>query len=60
MANITYLEEPLETEALYEKLCPPVRNWFKNKFPDFTVPFILFNFKFFFVKFAAYFERSEK
>ena len=38
VANITYLEDPLETEALYEKLCPPVRNWFKNKFPDFTDP----------------------
>ena len=38
MANITYLDEPLETEALLEKLCQPVRNWFKDKFPDFTKP----------------------
>ena len=38
MANITYLDEPLETEELFEKLCQPVRNWFKDKFPDFTKP----------------------
>ena len=38
MANISYLENPLESEDLYEKLCQPVRNWFKDKFPDFTEP----------------------
>ena len=38
MANISYLENPLSTEDLYEKLCQPVRNWFKDKFPDFTKP----------------------
>ena len=38
MANITYLEDPLDTEALYDELCQPVRNWFKEKFPDFTEP----------------------
>ncbi|MCH2647834.1 MAG: DEAD/DEAH box helicase, partial [Candidatus Poseidoniaceae archaeon] len=38
MANISYLENPLESEDLYEKLCQPVRNWFKQKFPDFTEP----------------------
>ena len=38
MANIHYLNNPLETEALLERLCPPVRNWFKDKFPDFTRP----------------------
>ena len=38
MANISYLENPLESEDLYEKLCQPVRNWFKDKFPDFTKP----------------------
>ena len=38
MANISYLENPLESEDLYEKLCQPVRNWFRDKFPDFTKP----------------------
>ena len=38
MANSHYLNKPLETEALLERLCPPVRNWFKDKFPDFTRP----------------------
>jgi ATP-dependent DNA helicase DinG len=38
MADIHYLDKPLETEALLELLCPPVRNWFKDKFPDFTRP----------------------
>ena len=38
MPEITYLEHPTETDALMEKLCPPVRNWFKDKFPDFTRP----------------------
>lgn len=38
MAEIQYLNEPLETEALLDRLCPPVRNWFKDKFPDFTRP----------------------
>ena len=34
MANISYLDNPLTTEELYEKLCQPVRNWFRDKFPD--------------------------
>ena len=38
MANISYLDNPLTTEELYEKLCQPVRNWFRDKFPDFTKP----------------------
>ena len=38
MANISYLENPLESEDLYEKLCQPVRNWFIQKFPDFKEP----------------------
>ena len=38
MAEIQYLDNPLETEGLLELLCPPVRNWFKDKFPDFTEP----------------------
>lgn len=38
MAEIHYLNDPLETEVLLDRLCPPVRNWFKDKFPDFTRP----------------------
>ena len=38
MANISYLDSPLESPELYEKLSQPVRNWFKDKFPDFTAP----------------------
>ncbi|MED5319164.1 MAG: DEAD/DEAH box helicase, partial [Candidatus Thermoplasmatota archaeon] len=38
MAEIVYLDSPLESEALFERLCPPVRQWFKDKFPDFTPP----------------------
>ncbi|MCP2505114.1 MAG: DEAD/DEAH box helicase, partial [Candidatus Poseidoniaceae archaeon] len=38
MADIHYLDNPLETEELLEMLCPPVRNWFRDKFPDFTEP----------------------
>ena len=38
MAEIVYLDSPLESEALFERLCPPVRQWFKDKFPDFTRP----------------------
>jgi len=38
LANIEYLETPHETEDLLERLCQPVRNWFKDKFPDFTDP----------------------
>ena len=38
MADIHYLENPLAKEELMEKLCPPVRNWFKEKFDDFTRP----------------------
>ena len=38
MAEIKYLDAPLDTEALLNKLCQPVRSWFKDKFPDFTEP----------------------
>ncbi|MBT04929.1 MAG: hypothetical protein CMA92_04085, partial [Euryarchaeota archaeon] len=38
MAKISYLDSPLESEELFEKLCQPVRNWFRDKFPDFTAP----------------------
>ncbi len=38
MPVIEYIDEKMETEELLEFLCPPVRNWFKDKFPDFTEP----------------------
>jgi len=38
MAEIVYLDSPMESEVLYEQLCPPVRHWFRDKFPDFTRP----------------------
>ena len=38
MPEIQYVTEVKETEELLEKLCPPVRDWFKDKFPDFTHP----------------------
>ena len=38
MPKIEYVEDSWETEQLLESLSPPVRNWFKDKFPDFTDP----------------------
>jgi len=38
MPEIEYVTEVMETEALLEVLCPPVRDWFKDKFSDFTHP----------------------
>jgi len=38
MVKIDYLDDPLDTDDLLSMLCPPVRNWFKDKFPDFTRP----------------------
>ena len=38
MVDIEYLDNPQDTESLLEMLCPPVRNWFKDKFPEFTRP----------------------
>lgn len=38
LANILYLDTPVDSESLLESLCQPVRNWFKEKFPDFTEP----------------------
>ena len=38
MPDIEYVQDIMESEELLEKLCPPVRNWFKDKFPDFTHP----------------------
>ena len=32
MPDIQYLEHPTETDALMDKLSPPVRNWFREKF----------------------------
>ena len=38
MPEIEYLDSPNSTEELLESLCAPVRNWFKDSFPDFTRP----------------------
>ena len=38
MVKIEYLDNPLDTDNLLSMLCQPVRNWFKDKFPDFTRP----------------------
>ena len=38
MVKIEYLDNPSDTDKLLAMLCPPVRNWFKDKFPDFTRP----------------------
>ena len=38
MVKIEYLDNPSDTDELLSMLCPPVRNWFKDKFPDFTRP----------------------
>ena len=38
MPIIEYVDTKMETSELLERLCPPVRNWFVDKFPDFTEP----------------------
>ncbi|MCS5531651.1 MAG: DEAD/DEAH box helicase, partial [Candidatus Poseidoniales archaeon] len=38
MPKIEYVEESWGTEQLLESLSTPVRNWFKDTFPDFTDP----------------------
>ncbi len=38
MAEIVYLDKFEESEVLFENLSQPVRNWFRDKFPDFTRP----------------------
>ena len=38
MAETVYLESYEDTELLLSKLSQPVRDWFKDKFPDFTDP----------------------
>ena len=38
MAETVYLDSLEDTEVLLSKLSQPVRDWFKDKFPDFTEP----------------------
>lgn len=38
MPRLEYVSESSETEELFESLCQPVREWFKDRFPDFTEP----------------------
>ncbi|MEC7695123.1 MAG: DEAD/DEAH box helicase, partial [Candidatus Thermoplasmatota archaeon] len=38
MPEISYVSEISETEEILSRLSPPVRNWFMEKFPDFTEP----------------------
>ena len=38
MPEIEYLETSHSTDELLDSLCAPVRNWFKDSFPDFTRP----------------------
>ena len=38
MPRLDYVSESSESEELLESLCQPVRDWFKDRFPDFTKP----------------------
>jgi len=38
MAELVYLDSYEESENLYSSLSQPVRDWFRDKFPDFTEP----------------------
>ncbi len=38
MAEILHLEDEAESGVLFDSLSQPVREWFKQKFPDFTAP----------------------
>ena len=38
MAEIVHLDSYEESDTLYSSLSQPVRDWFKDKFPDFTDP----------------------
>ena len=38
MPKLDYVRESSTTEELMENLCQPVREWFKDRFPDFTDP----------------------
>ncbi|MDP7002667.1 MAG: DEAD/DEAH box helicase [Candidatus Thalassarchaeaceae archaeon] len=38
MPEITYIEEISDSDGILNRLSPPVRNWFLEKFEDFTEP----------------------
>ena len=38
MPKLDYVKQSSTTEELMESLCQPVREWFKDRFPDFTDP----------------------
>ena len=38
MPEIKYVSEISESDDILSKLSAPVRNWFLDKFPDFTEP----------------------
>ncbi len=38
MTDIVYLDSYEESEVIFSTLSQPVRDWFKDKFPDFTPP----------------------
>ena len=38
MAEIVHLDSYEESEVIFSQLSQPVRDWFKDKFPDFTDP----------------------
>ena len=38
MPKITYVTEFSDSDEILDRLCPPVRNWFKDTFDDFTDP----------------------
>ena len=38
MPELDYVRESSTTEELMENLCQPVREWFRDRFPDFTDP----------------------
>ena len=38
MPKLDYVKQSSTTEELMENLCQPVREWFKDRFPDFTDP----------------------
>ena len=38
MPEISYVSDVADTEDILSRLSPPVRNWFNDKFEDFTEP----------------------
>ena len=38
MPEIQYIDDSMDTEELLGTLSAPGRNWFEDKFPDFTDP----------------------